>query len=89
MNRRGFLAGLFAAPVVALLPDVLRPTLLEGLLRKERALRDFVGFNFDDLSVWEKRILKEGRLLLHMRADAAWLLAPRPDGGFAATRFLR
>lgn len=27
MNRRGFLTGLLAAPVVASLPDVLRPSL--------------------------------------------------------------
>jgi hypothetical protein len=31
MNRRGFLQGLFAAATAPLVPDVLRPTLLDTL----------------------------------------------------------
>lgn len=36
--RRGFLAGLFATPIVALVPDVIRPSLLDVVKAKAAAV---------------------------------------------------
>ena len=85
MNRRGFLAGLFAAPLAASLPDILRPSLFGrvavGAMRRRMLIDEWSADLADRLATVRPvgiLILTDGTVIGEFENGQRYAVSPNP-----------